>query len=819
MKTIIQFAVLFLIINIQAIAQPGSRSGNAANMPADGVLTGFVYDKESGKPIEYANIALYTMRDSVLVNGAITTPDGKFNLAELPYGKYRMTVNFIGFETFTVTDIMINPRQKVFDAGKIVLSAADMEVAEVEIIADRKHVEYKIDKKVINVSQDIVAAAGTVVDVLQNIPSVQVDIDGNVALRGTSNFTVLIDGKPSVLKGNDALQTIPASSIENIEIITNPSAKYDPDGVGGIINIIMKKNNRPGLNGIVNLSVGTRDKYKGDILINMVGSKYTISMGMDYSDNTMYGSGEGYQENYFNDTTFRVDNEGDRNFRRKGGSFKLGGDYKFNENNFITVSSSIGKRGFDRNFTSNYHEFYIPVFTDTYYRDVNFFDVNNDFYSINSVYTRTFGKPDHKIEFQANFSNTDGNDFQDQATYVTDANWTALDPNAVKLRSTDNEAETELRFKIDYTMPLSATGKFEAGLQSINEKSVGERFTENFDYTTQNWVKNDLLTTEADFDHNVYAAYSTYSNTFGSFGVQLGLRGEFTDQILSTPDTTFEVVRPDFFPTIHISKQFAGDYQLQASYTKRIRRPGERELNPIPMYSDQYSRMVGNPALTPEYTHSYELNLQKRFGANMLSFETYMRQTTDLITRVQTIEDGLFIRSFENLNTDYSIGAELMGNFEIRKFMSLSISGNVYQYYLEGKISDESVSNESFNWNARTGITFKLPTSTRFQINGFYNSPSATAQGESTGFFMVDAAVRQELLNRNLTLGLQIRDPFGTAKHGMTSYGKNYETYNLHAREFAVVTFTASYRINNYKRTGRERNMEDNNGGGFDEMM
>jgi len=817
MKTTFSLLLFSLLISFQVIAQ--HNGGNRENMPSDGVLSGIVFDQESGLAIEYANIALYSMRDSVLVNGTVSRPDGKFTLSDLPYGRYRMTVNFIGFAPHTVMDIMINPKQKAYDAGKIILHPADNEVGEVEILADKKHVEYKIDKKVINVSQDIVAASGTVVDVLQNIPSVQVDIEGNVALRGTSNFTVLIDGKPSTLKGNDALQTIPASSIENIEIITNPSAKYDPDGVGGIINIITKKNALAGMSGIVNVSVGTGDKYKGDFMVSYTTNKYTLSAGMDYSDNTMYGTGKGYQESYFSDTTFRVDMNGDRNFIRKGGSLKLGGDYKINESNYISITANAGQRGFNRDFTSYYHEFYTPQVTELYTKDINFFDVGNDYYSVNSAYTHNFGSVDHKLDIQANYSYEKGNDFQDQATYVANNTWEILDPNPVKLHSEDIETETELRFKADYVLPLANSAKFEAGLQSINEVSEGTRRTENYDYTINDWKENSLLTTSATFDQNVYAAYSTFSGNYLGFGIQLGLRGEYTDQILTTPDTTFEVIRPDFFPTLHISRQLPNDFQMQASYTKRIRRPGERELNPIPMYSDQYSRMVGNPGLTPEYTHSYELNIQKRLGTNMISFETYLRQTTDLITRVQTIDDGIFVRSFQNLNTDYSIGAELMGNFELSKFMSLSISGNVFQYMLEGEVDGESVSNESFNWNARSGIGFKFPTSTRLQINGFYNSASVTAQGESTEFYSMDAAIRQELLNRKLTLGLQIRDPFGTARHGAKTYGTNYETYQLMAREFAVVTFTASYKINNYKKNNSNRNSDDNAGGGMDEMM
>ncbi|MCK5538226.1 MAG: carboxypeptidase regulatory-like domain-containing protein, partial [Bacteroidales bacterium] len=331
---------LIIISSIILFAQQGS--GRGGNMPQIGVLSGKVIDKSSNTPVEYASIILYSMRDSSLVSGTITNATGGFLLKDLPMGRFYLDIKFLGYDHLIKHNIKINPKQTTLNLGKILLNVSAEEIGEVSIVADRTQIQYKLDKKVINVGQDVSAAGGSAVDVLEKSPSIQTDIDGNVTLRGSSSFTVFIDGKPTVLDANDALQQIPASEIQNIELITNPSAKYDPDGVAGIINIVMKKNRTSGISGIVNASIGTNHKYKGDFLVNFRADKFNWFIGGNYRDYTFLGGNESVRETYLPTQTNYLNYSGTRDMIRGGDGIKTGIDINLSTNQSLSLSANIG---------------------------------------------------------------------------------------------------------------------------------------------------------------------------------------------------------------------------------------------------------------------------------------------------------------------------------------------------------------------------------------------------------------------------------------------------------------------------------------------
>jgi len=302
LKNVILIALLFIGVNSYAFIEDPVKE-NDTNDDGKGKIVGTIVEKGTETPMEFANIAVYKETDSTLVTGSITNEKGLFEITDLDYGDYYLVANFIGFDEENVVDIKLNRSNRVYNLGEINLAPSTVAIGEVNVVADKAAVEYKLDKKVVNVSQVISAIGGTAVDVLENTPSVQVDIEGNVSLRGSGNFTVLIDGRPSVLSGSDALRQIPSSAIENIEIITNPSAKYEPDGAAGIINLVMKKNSMNGLNGIVNASVGTGEKYRSDFMLNYRFEKLNLFFGADWRDEINNGETGSERETYYNDTT------------------------------------------------------------------------------------------------------------------------------------------------------------------------------------------------------------------------------------------------------------------------------------------------------------------------------------------------------------------------------------------------------------------------------------------------------------------------------------------------------------------------------------
>ncbi|MDB4582243.1 TonB-dependent receptor family protein [Draconibacterium sp.] len=779
-----------------------------------GVIKGKVLNNSTQEPMEFANIALYNLADSSLITGTITTQEGKFEMSNLTFGEYYMQVNFIGFGKTEINNISINKENKSLDYGEIFLKPTTLEIGSIDVVADKNAVEYKLDKKVVNVSQVINAAGGTAVDVLENTPSVQVDIEGNVTLRGSGNFTVLIDGRPSVLSGSEALRQIPASALENVEIITNPSAKYEPDGQAGIINLVMKKNSMNGLSGIVNASVGTGDKYRGDFTLNYRTNKFNITAGADWRDETGYGKMFSNRESYNADTTTYLDVGGERNYIRGGQNFKAGIEYFLSDKTTFSISGEAGKSKNNRGGEGTSKEYTIPKTTDIFSVTDENSKSENDFYSGTLNFQHKFNTEGHKIEAMAFYSTNDGIDMDEENEMLSDENYNPTDQYLARTQSTELEDEKEFRFKADYTLPINDQSRFEAGLQSRMDKEFEEVSFKEFDPDENDWIESDFFSSSTDFRRDIHAAYSTYSNKLGAFEFLAGLRGELTNrEIIAGNDTTYSLNRFDLFPTLHTSLDIGENNELMASYSRRIDRPRGRDLDPTPSYYNRYTVRIGNPELEPEYTDSYDLGYMRKFGRSYVSLEAFRRITNNKIERIEELgDDGIYYLTSDNLNKDFSTGLELMGNVEFTKWLMVNASVTMFHYRITGELDGESIDRESTNWNGRMNTTVKFSTNSRMQIQGFYRGPSVSAQGESKSSFYSNIAYKQDLFQKKLTATLSLQDPFRTAKYERVSYGEDFKSQFKWEREPRVVMLTLSYKINNFKSDDRG----GNSGGGMD---
>ncbi|MFW6259830.1 MAG: TonB-dependent receptor domain-containing protein, partial [Tangfeifania sp.] len=685
----------------------------------------------------------------------------------------------------------------------------------VDVVADKAQVEFKLDKKVVNVSQVISAVGGTAVDVLENTPSVQVDIEGNVTVRGSSNFTVLIDGRPSVLSGSEALRQIPSSSIENIEIITNPSAKYEPDGNAGIINLVMKKNSLNGLSGLVNASIGTRDKYRGDFTLNYRTEKFNYFIGADWRDETSYGGMTSNRETYSNDTTFFRFMDGSRNSIRSGYNLKAGTEWFMSDNTTLSLSGEIGKSEGTRFGDGEMYSYTVPATEDIFSVTEETSARENDFYSANLNFQHNFNSEGHKVEAMAFYSSENGDDVEEESEILANPQFEKLDEYLDRVSSLETEKEKEFRFKADYTYPFSETGRFEAGLMSRLENEVEGLAFENYDPVTGSWIVNEEYSSTTDFRRDIHAVYSTYSNALGGLEYMLGLRGELTlREVLNTnAEEASEMNRFDVFPTLHFSYKIKETNELMASYSRRINRPGGWDLDPNPAYFNRYTIRYGNPDLEPEYTDSYELGVLKRFGRSYISLDAFRRVTNNKIERYQELgDDGVFYIYSGNFNKDYSTGLELSGNVNFTKWLMVNASVSMFDYRITGDINGEEIDRESTNWNSRMNTTLKFAENSRMQLNAFYRGPSVSAQGESKAMFFTDISYRHEFFERKLSATLSVRDPLGTARFERESYGDDFNSSFEWRREPRVVMLTLSYRINNYKSDDRG----DRGGGGMD---
>ncbi|MEH0157064.1 outer membrane beta-barrel protein [Limibacter armeniacum] len=784
--------------------------------PLKGTIKGVVQENGSNVPVEYATIALFSTTDKSLAGGTVTDPDGKFTIKNVKEGTYYLEITFIGYEKKTVNNIEVGSSKGV-DLGVVKLGQ-DAEVLEgVEVTASRPAMRYEIDKKVLDVSKQLTAASGTAVDILQNVPSIQVDVDGTVKLRGSSGFTVLIDGRPTVLEPSDVLQQMPSSAIENIEIITNPSVKYDPDGTGGIINIITKKNKLEGVSGIFNLNGGMFGRYGGDFLLNFRKSKFNYFVGGDY--NNRNNPSENYNERITTNTdgVTKLISEGDGEFGRTNGGLRAGIEYNLSDNDFLSLDARVGvwkmRRSSDLTYVSEG-----PSETLNYYSsDETKWDGN--YYAANLGYTHKFAKKGHEIVSQLNISGRDMNETGGNVQTFVDTD------SSYRQRSLEGGPSTRFRFKLDYTLPINKDSKFEAGWQSrysdndeVNEVYFNEEFQDNLSYTT-NYVRN------------IQSLYSLYASKFGKLGVQAGLRAEYTGREISLvgTDTASKVDRWDFFPTLHFSYQMSQETQAMVSYSRRIDRPRGWYLEPFLTYTDVNNVRRGNPGILPEFIDAYELGILKNIGDHSISLEGYYRITHNKVESISTpfeeAESGqnVFLHTFENIGKDYSLGGELMIGLQATEWWRADLMGNVYNYRVEGSYSysedgeskETIFDRESLNWSVRLNNQLKFGKTTSVQLNASYNGPSVTAQGRNEGFFMTSAALRQDFMNKKFTATLQVEDVFATGRRKRSSEGPNFTTYSEDFRNAPNVSVTLSYRLNNFKQKRGDRGGDAGGGDDF----
>ena len=803
-----------------------------------GKIKGAIVDIENNKPIEYATVALYEAKTDKLITGSITDYLGHFKIDRPENGTYYLIITFIGLKDKRSDEFEVNDDISNINLGNIFLESVSKKLGEVEVVARRESVQFKIDKKVINVDKQLTAEAGTAVDILENVPSVQVDIEGNVSLRGSTGFTVLIDGKPTILEPSDALRQIPSSSIENIEIITNPSVKFEPDGATGIINIITKKNYLDGLSGIANLNAGMYGQYGGDLQLSYRVNKISFIFGANYNQVTRPGDVTNERVTMAGDTSFFVNSFGDTERAFNRNSFRAGFEYNPTKSDFISLSGRYGNWNMSNNSTLRYDDWTLPETKQNTYNSFDETTRGGGYYSIDGVYQHDFGKKNepesdgskkgmgkgmgkgpgsgmkpsnpHNIKLEFNYRNRNNDEISTNVLY--DLKDILIGGN----KSVEKGPAEMLNVKLDYTRPVGVKDKFEAGLQTRMAKS--NDITELWLYDT---ILNKIeLVPEysniTDYYRNIYAGYALYAGYIGEFGYQAGLRTEYTDRkVVMTGEDDFVLNRWDFFPTVHMSYNLPHDNQIMASYSRRIDRPRGWELEPFITWQDAYNVRQGNPNLKPEYIDSYDAGYLLKFAENFFSLEGYYRVTNNKVERVSSVYDtNIILHTAENVGKDYSLGIEAMLSMGITPWWELSLSGNLYNYKIEGVLYDDPFSRTSTNWSTRLNNTFRLWENGQLQLTSRYNSASVSAQGKSFGFYTVDAAFKVSFLDRKLTANLQARDILGTALREHESEGRDFYTHYKYTPVAPVLMVTISYRFNNFKMSRKS----GGEGGGDDDL-
>ena len=782
-----------------------------AGMPMEGKITGKVIDAVSGQPIEYAVIAIHKSKDSSLVTGATCNETGAFSIENLPYGRFYVEVTFVGYKKVVIPNILITKNQPTNNIGAVKLGTSVTSINEVIVTGNHPTIEYKIDKKVVDVSNNITASGGNLVDALQNVPSVQTDVNGNVTLRGNANFTVLIDGKPSPLTGSEALQQIPASLVQNVEIITNPSAKYDAEGTAGIINVVMKKQKIKGINGVLNATAGTNDKYSANVNFNYKVSKFNFILGGDYTDMKYQMTSYSQQ---ISDTLNRTMN-GSGNFHRQGKGLKFGVDYDISKNSNISFMGNIGSRNMFRPSVNNTRDIY-PNDT-VYYISTSTTGATRSYYNLSLDYQLKLDDKGQQLSATAYYNAGPDNAPSITSMDSTNSKWKSLNQRHDSLQVAQNSYEKEFRGKIDYALPIGEKGKFEAGYQGRYYQNIGsDSISGSINVPNEHLLAKD----------QIQACYLSFSNS-SFIDYQLGIRPEYEirdiqyDTISNNKLIPVDTKMNKLFisPAVHLSKQLPWDLQLLASYTRRINRPRDWNLNPVARYQSLTSRLVGNPDLLPEIANTFELSLLKKLNeASFISAEGFLKQTKDLMYMLPTFSNNISTMTFENLGHDRSIGAEFMLNLALAKWFNFNASSSEYYYEIIGQsLLNPNAKTSTYTWNIKVNPSVRLPWGMGVQINYTYNGATINATGgHVSGYYNSSFGIRQDLFKHKASLTLTSQNPIGYTRVVSTSYGNNMVTTGWMQRESQIYMLTFSYRLNNYKVQQNKKPTDDSNGGDQD---
>ncbi len=773
--------------------------GTVSTLPAQegqGTITGSVIDSTTGDPIEYANIILFSNDDSTQVTGTITDAEGAFTLTSVPTGRYYLEIRFIGYKDQQIPGLELISRTQSLNLGALQLKPSVLESEGVTVQGEVPSVEYKIDRKVIDAGQQQFSASGDAVDILENVPSVRVDIEGNVSLRGSQSFTVLVDGRPTALEGSEALQQIPASSIKNIEIITNPSVKYDPEGTAGIINVVLKEQKYAGSSGMVDVDAGLGRKYSGDLRYQRKRDKYQLILSGDYRRRFYDGSRRLERETTHQGTTTHIRSEGSSTRGYGRGGLRAAVEYYLTDKSQININSRFGEYFWERQSDQDYREWTGVQENVTRYMSREENGRNGRYFDIGATYLHQFNKDGHELvaEFEHDVHEGEGVSFNQLLTPGG-----AVDEGR---KSVESGPSRDYEMEIEYTYPHGESNKFEAGYEVEIEDEEEQNNQYVWDQAQEEYVFQSRYSTSMINISNTQSLFALYGAEIGNFGYQAGVRGEYTYWNITHPDSGrfFSLNRWDYFPSVHTSYSFGGPQQIMASYSRRIDRPRGYYLEPFLTWENAYTVRQGNPGLMPEYIDSYEMGFQTRFGESVFNVETYYRQTQNKIERVRSVwSEDVTLQRVENVGQDFSLGTEFNLRYNVFKHWSLNLMGNLYRYRVTGTLDDRSFNRESYNWNIRVNNTLNFGETWRIQFDGMYQSPTVSSQGREVGYFRSNLAVRKDLFDELLSVTLQVRDLFGTARREEFTSGAGFSSHSYSNRESPVVMVNFRLNINNYE--------------------
>ncbi|MCK5638240.1 MAG: TonB-dependent receptor [Flavobacteriaceae bacterium] len=782
-------------------------------------ITGTVFEKNSNQPLEFATIIFKPLKGK-RVFGGLTDNKGKFNI-EVPKGIYNINIEFLSFKTNTIESTKID---QDINLGKIYLEEDAQSLDEVELIAEKSTVEIRLDKKIYNVGKDMTVKGGTASDVLDNVPSVTVDVDGVVSLRGNENVKILINGKPSGLVGlndTEALRQFPADAIKKVEVITSPSARYESEGTAGILNIILRQGKMQGFNGSATVNAGIPENYGFSTNLNYRLKKINFFTNIGYSYRNSPGNAYYLTENLSPNATFPFSEQNiDYTRVRKNLNTNFGLEYFINSKTSLTANFLF--RNSDRenevnNNTDSFDQNMVLEQTDLRIENENRTD---NFSQFGLNFTKEFKEDGHKLTFDGQYQDNDNNEFSiitNEQTFPVNS----LNPSE---EIDSDQSQQKILLQGDYVLPIGEKQQFEAGFRSnINTQTTDYKYF-NED-NNGDFILNDDLSNIFNYDENIYALYSQYGNKFGNISALFGLRMETTDIEIKSEGKDFTDVSnknyTDFFPTLNLAYEFSESENITLGYNRRIRRPRSHFINPFPSQSSKTTFFQGNPDLDPSISNGIDIGYYKRWSKITFNTSIYYNHSTDVWQFIsedtgEETDDGLQIirRTPINLSTNDRIGYEFSLNYTPIKKWRFNTSFNLYNSTIKGEYNDIDYGSKNISWFARFSSKIVLPANIDWQTTMMYRGPSENSQSKRDGVFMTNMAFSKDIFKGNGTISFNVDDLFNTRKRTMETFTDTFHQtseFQWRERQFRL---SFAYRFKQKKKRQRQGGM---NGGGGEE--
>ena len=788
-------------------------------------VKGRVFDKSTGHPMEYATVRACTLPDSTFVTGSITEPTGAFEL-QLEKGRYVLEVQYMGFIA-AFKNVTLDGTKSLVDVGKINLSPDSRLLSEVDVVAEQSTYEMTLDKRVFNVGKDVANTAGNAIEVLENIPAVSVDVEGNVSLRGDDGVRILIDGKESGLSGmstQDALRTLQGDMIERIEVITNPSVRYDAEGSAGIINIILKKDKRQGFNGAVNVRGGYPWMYGASLSANYRLRRWNLFASYGFNDRRNIGGGVNQTKRFSDiidgDTIFTqlTDQTTERKMRRMGHNVRVGADYYITDNDIISAAFVYRYGRLETHPVVQYFDEYPLTGASSYDVRAEDYAEYEPMYEVTLDYDKTFERKGRSLKANVRFFTNAENSSSDitETLYpdkdMTESIWTLLQ------KTSSDENMRNLQASVDYVHPFLTKAQWEIGAKYTNRNINSLSAVTEMDSLG---VYNPLTDYCYDYEYSeqVAALYTSLGNDWGRWSGQVGVRAELTDIMTNLKGYAYDGTdsinggKPyiDFFPSAHLNYSVNENNQFQVSYTRRIRRPGFWQMSPFRSYNDNRNIRMGNPSLTPTYMDSYELGYIHFWGKASFNFTAYYRHGTNMIRHYTFEDDGVFYSMPINFGKADDFGMEVVAQGQMTKWWNLNGNVNFFRSKFNGEINGTTYNDATWMLFGRAVSKFKISNWFDLQLTAHVMGPHKEPLGMHKGNWWIDLAVSKDILHGNGTITFNVRDLFNSRSHGGESWGDNFWQYSTSTWNRRSFSLNFNYRIN---QQNIKRGRPDGEGGG-----